>query len=123
MGTRSTGRALFAALRQFSEWWVDERPGVLCCQFADQDVIDTDAEHFDCQTCPVPAAFAWLDADNVEAWRIYGQCCTRFAVDLGLVPVHFQALIAGMGPDAVDDLMQRLAVIHDVLSPRQVQES
>lgn len=80
-------------------------------------MLDTDGEHFDCETCEVADALASLDADNADAWRVYGQCLSRFAVDLGLVPVQFKALVSGRSDADVVDLMERLAVIYDVLSP------
>jgi hypothetical protein len=83
----------------------------------DQEVLDTDAEHFDCATCPVAEAQSTLDRENVEAWQLYGRVCTRFAVDVGLVGDVLRAHVEGWPAADVVDLMERFAVLYDVLSP------
>jgi hypothetical protein len=60
---------------------------------------------------------ATLDAENRDAWRIYGQLCSRFAVDFGVAPDLLRALVDGWSPDDVVELMERLTVMYDVLSP------
>ncbi len=107
----------FAQLRSFCEFWAYDRPGLTCCQFVDDEVLETDGDYFDCETCAVADAVASLDPDNAEAWHLYGRVCTRFAVDFGMVPDVLRPLVAGWSPDAVADLFDRFAVMYDVLQP------
>jgi hypothetical protein len=62
-------------------------------------------------------ALASLDADNADAWAVYGQLCSRFAVDFNLAPALLRHLTEGRAADDVLDLVDRLAVMYDVLSP------
>jgi hypothetical protein len=62
-------------------------------------------------------ALASLDADNADAWSVYGQLCSRFAVDFHLAPALLRHLTEGRAVDDVLDLVDRLAVMYDVLSP------
>jgi hypothetical protein len=90
---------------------------VACCQVVDQDVLDTDAEQFDCETCPFVEMQATLDRDNEEAWSVYGRLGSRFLVDFGLIPDTLRRLVDGWPSAEVVDLMERLSVIHDVINP------
>jgi hypothetical protein len=65
----------------------------------------------------VADAQATLDRENVEAWDLYGRVCTRFAVDFGVVPELLRQLVDGWRPEDVVDLMERFAVMYDVLNP------
>jgi hypothetical protein len=87
----------------------------------DQDVLDTDAEHFDCETCPVRCMQGTLDAPNWEAWDIYHRLHARLVVDLKLAPVLFPVLVNGWPAPDVLELTERLAILHDVLAPMQSQ--
>lgn len=62
-------------------------------------------------------AQATLDSDNREAWGIYGRLCNRFTVDLHVAPVVMASCVEGWSADAVIDLVDRLALMHDVLNP------
>jgi hypothetical protein len=62
-------------------------------------------------------ALASLDLDNADAWSVYGQLCSRFAVDFHLAPELMRHLTEGRAADDVIDLVERLAVVYDVLSP------
>jgi hypothetical protein len=83
----------------------------------DQEVLDTDAEHFDCATCPVADAQDTLDRENQDAWQLYGRICTRFAVDMGVTADVLRAHVDGWPAADVVDLLERFAVMYDVLSP------
>lgn len=80
-------------------------------------MLDEESEHFDCDTCHVREVQATLDAENVEAWHLYHRLYGRMAVDLQLGPVLFPYLVAGWPAQDVLDLADRLAIVHDVLSP------
>ena len=71
----------------------------------------------DCDSCPMPAREASLDADNRFAWHVYGRVVTRLSADLGIGGEVFRALTAGLEPDDVIDLAERLRLMYDVLSP------
>jgi hypothetical protein len=60
---------------------------------------------------------ATLDDANVEAWGVYQQLNNRFAVDFGMVPDLFRAVVAGWAPEDVTALLERLDVMHAVLNP------
>lgn len=107
----------FAILRKFCEFWIDRRHSLPCCQFVDQDVIDSEPDDFDCDTCHLQIEFARLDTENARAWDLYGRLCSRFAVDAGIVPDLLRNLVDGWSPSDVVDALERCAVVHDVLNP------
>jgi hypothetical protein len=113
----------FVNLRSFCEFWTDERPGTACCQFVDQDVLDTDPDEFDCDTCVVRDRQADLWPENADAWRLYHQLVTRFLVDGQLLPVALTRLTADMTLEAFTDALDRLAVIYDVLQPPKAESA
>ncbi len=115
--TRSSTPSPFVNLRQFCEFWSDERPGAACCQFVDQEVLDSDPDQFDCQTCVVRERQADLWPENADAWRLYHQLCTRFLVDGALLAVALTRLTADLTGDQFTDTLDRLSVIYDVLQP------
>lgn len=62
-------------------------------------------------------AQATLDADNREAWGMYGRIVSRLTVDLHMAPVVFARAVDGMDSDEVLTLVDRLAVMHNILNP------
>lgn len=121
--SRSGTPSPFVNLRSFCEFWVDERPLLACCQFVDQDVLDTDPTEFDCDTCPVRERQADLWPENVAAWRLYHQLITRFLVDGQMLGTVFDRLTRELDVESFSDTLDRLAVMYDVLQPPPPQES
>lgn len=80
-------------------------------------MLDTDPEQFDCESCPLGEKLWTLDADNAEAWRLFGQVYTRLNVEWRLIPNMFERLVAGMDDADVMTLVDRLAIIFDIVNP------
>ena len=62
-------------------------------------------------------ALEGLLAENAEAWRIFRLLATRLLVDLGAGNTALDRLTADLDVEQFEDLMQRLALIYDVLYP------
>ncbi len=80
-------------------------------------MLETDGDQFNCETCPVACQQATLDAANVEAWGLYHRMGNRFAVDFHLTADLFRGLVAGWPAEDVVDVLERLSVMYDTLSP------
>jgi hypothetical protein len=88
---------------------------VPCCQTAQAEVIETDPEQFDCQTCPLAEHLGRLDEENVIAWTTFHRVCSRFAVETHAAPaIYAQALAATDNPDG---LTARVSLIYDAYYP------
>lgn len=98
-------------------FWIDEKPRTTCCLFATDEEIETEPEAYDCLNCSVAEALDGLDKENREAWVLYRKVMTRFAVEVGTVPLIFDRLTAGMDPEDFGDLVTRCALIFDELNP------
>jgi len=96
---------------------VDDRPHLNCCQTADDEAIEYEAETFDCEACPLLAMQDGLRPENVEAWRIFQVLVTRFTVDVGVAGQVFQGLMRDWLPDEVEDMTARLSILYDLLIP------
>jgi hypothetical protein len=83
----------------------------------DQEVLETDADAFDCTTCPLAAQQAALYRENVDAWHIFHTVGRRVVVQLGMGPEVFRQCVKDREPDEIVDLLDRLSLIHDVLDP------
>ena len=55
-----------------------------CCQFAEDDEIETDPDVFDCVACPVAQAAQDLWPENAEAWDLFQRLATIY--DLVMPP-------------------------------------
>lgn len=86
-------------------------------------MVETDVDQFDCQTCRVAESLESLDAENLVAWRLYHRIATRVVIDAGLGPAVFAASTRDLEPDAVDALVQRVGLIHDILQPPKPRET
>jgi hypothetical protein len=86
---------------------------------ADESLLSgEDAQNFDCQTCPLAERLEALDAENAEAWRIFGRIYSRLALDMpGFVEPFLARVLADYDTDDALDLSERLGVIYDVLNP------
>lgn len=73
---------------------------------------------FDCEACEFRCKVDGLDADNLEAWRLYGRMTMhRWVWDLDCGPWWVARVWGEVDEDAMDDLMQRVSVIYDTLHP------
>lgn len=79
--------------------------------------MESEPEQFDCDRCLFAAKCQTLDDANLDAWQTYHRCYTRFAMDWSLLPFRVQQETAGYEPDAVLDLLDRMALIYGVLQP------
>lgn len=60
-----------------------------------------------------------LDPDNTDAWEAYHTVANRFVQDAGVGAAVFARLIAEWPIEVVSDRLERLAIIHDLVSPRR----
>ncbi len=88
-----------------------------CCLHTDAETVETDPQAFDCDTCEVRRQWDGLDADNREAWTLYRKVSTRFAVERGLVASQVQRVLRRLDDEDADDLMTRLALVHESCCP------
>jgi hypothetical protein len=83
-----------------------------------EEEMTGDEEQFDCETCPVAQAITTLDADNREAWRLFGTLHCRFAVDVpGVAAPVLARVMEEKTADEATDLLSRLSIIYEVLHP------
>jgi hypothetical protein len=95
----------------------DDASRVVCCQTADDELLQYQPELFDCARCERYQQAALLDEPNRDAWGLYQQMARRFIVDLGIGPEVFRQLTAGRDPEDVVDRVARCAVIYDIFQP------
>lgn len=114
---RSGARNPFRSLRETCEFWVDERPRLLCCRFADDDTLNEEPDLFDCETCAVEAQLAGMDADNKRAWDLAHLLLSRFMHDTQSMGAVLTRLSADLDDEDFADLVRRLSMIYDVLMP------
>lgn len=107
----------FAQLREWAIWWEDTGRHTPCCLTADDDVIETDAQEFNCETCEVKTRRAALDPENTRAVDVFGQCVTRFCRETQTSALVLGCLTANDSPEQVVDLVARLEVLYDVFVP------
>jgi len=96
---------------------------VSCCQFAEDDEIETDPDVFDCVACPVAQAAQDLWPENAEAWDLFQRLATRLVVDVGLAAPGFQRVTEGFSVTEVHDLVERLATIYDLVMPPKTEQT
>lgn len=113
----------FAQLREFSEFWQFDVPSIACCLTADEDLEDDPDVCEDCNECPVAHWIDTLDAPNREAWRLYRQVVTRFTVDAQAIPLVLSRITADYDVDSFTELLDRFAVLHDVMCPPRSETS
>lgn len=90
-----------------------------CCQVVEQDVLDTDADQFDCEDCPLAAAQDALWPENAEAWTVFIELGQRVVREWGLAGSVWQTVIEGRTRQEAKDLMERIATIYDVMVPAE----
>ena len=91
----------------------------MCCQLADAEIIEQEADQFDCSACPLLEHSAMLDDENREAWSLYRACCNRFTHDLHAGSVVLDRLTQHLSADEFADCAERLRIIYDVMQPRK----
>ena len=73
---------------------------------------------FDCGTCVFRQQVDGLDADNLEAWAMYGRIQShRWIWDAQCGPWWIGTLFDGLEPEDRDELMDRVSIIYDTLHP------
>ncbi len=117
VGRRKNGGTPFAQLTEFCHWW-DTQERKSCCQFADDELLESDGQQFDCTTCTAPERLEELDPANREAWQVFGQVVSRLCVDVpGLVSPILARVVSDKSGDDATDLLQRMTLIYDAVSP------
>lgn len=98
---------------------------VTCCMRATDAEIHEDPGAYNCDVCPLASALVDLRMypENERAWYVYQQLASRFSVDTHTCAVVLERLTKDDEPDEFADLMQRLAVLYDVLQPQAAPES
>lgn len=114
---RWRSRPAFAQLREWAVWWDDTGKLTPCCLTADREVVETDAQEFQCDTCEVKARREALDPENVRAVDVFGRCVTRFCRETQTSALVLKCLTAQDSPEQVVDLVARLDVLYDVFVP------
>ena len=118
---RPSRRPRFGQLRTWAEFWADSvaTGHVVCCQLADDELVASEPEQYDCRSCVLIEHLTSLDADNQQAWEIYRACCNRFTQDLGAGSVVLDRLTQDMEPEDFVDVTDRLRLVYDILAPRK----
>lgn len=94
-----------------------DKPNLPCCLFASDEEVETDAQEFDCQACPVRDHLDGLWPENRAAWTLYQRIVNRLTYDCGLIGSLFESAVQGADFEERVELMQRLAIIYDALVP------
>jgi hypothetical protein len=84
----------------------------------DREVVDTDPEEFDCASCELARKQDELWAENIDAWQVFQDLARRFVVDVGIGALVLERHLADRGIADALDLVDRLALIYDVVCPR-----
>ena len=90
---------------------------VLCCQVVDDDILEQEAEQFDCSACLLQEHSSALDTENQEAWALYRSRCNRFTQDLRAGAVVLDRLTQHLSAEEFSEMAERLRIIYDVVSP------
>ncbi len=98
---------------------MDERPHYVCCQSATDEDLGEEPEQFDCANCHVANALDDLWPENVEAWRLFQRLASRLVVDAHLGTWAMLRLTARRTPSEAEALLDRLALLYDLLLPVQ----
>jgi hypothetical protein len=85
--------------------------------FADDETVETDADVFDCQACPVVDALDGLWPENRAAWTLSRQILSRFTYDTRSVALALDRATRDLDPAAWLELVERLAMIYDFVYP------
>lgn len=81
-------------------------------------MLRQEAEQFDCTLCSAPERLEELDTANREAWHVFGQVCRRICHDIpGLAAPVMARVVKDKDPEEATDLLERLSLIYDAVSP------
>lgn len=80
-------------------------------------MVASDPEAFNCETCPVRTLQAALDRDSQRALTIWAHIGRRFVLEHGLAGWTLQRLTRGWTDEEQTDLIERLALLYDMLVP------
>lgn len=100
---------------------MDQKPQVLCCQWADDEQLQNEPDLFQCETCPVAEHLEGLDAANAQAWTIFQQLATRLVVDAKLGPEVFRRMTEDV--EEIEPLLTRLGILYDVMMPPKAEQA
>ncbi len=89
----------------------------MCCEEADEEQLRYEADLFDCERCPVARARDEVWPENLDAWRIFQRMAARVVVETQIGPEVFRRLTEDRTPGEIEDVIDRLAVIHQWLVP------
>lgn len=89
----------------------------------DEDV-EGDSEAYDCDDCEVSQYWQDLEADaaNLDAWRLFHQIVGRFTIETHATGIALERLTVGLEPEAFADLLDRFAILFDVMCPPSSKE-
>lgn len=79
--------------------------------------MEDEAEHIDCETCPIAQAQADLSPENAEAWRLFNLCGSRVSQQFGLGNLILSKACERWTVDETTDLVERLDIILAELAP------
>jgi hypothetical protein len=94
---------------------------VPCCQFADEESLEHDAEVYNCDTCPVLEERSKLSAGNLRALQTYQLLARRVVVDFRLEGLVFDGLRLRLTADETRRLVEQLDLIHAERCPTPIQ--
>lgn len=85
---------------------------------ASPDLVESESEVFDCDTCEHKRQLDGLDADNVEAWGFYARLLAhRWVWDWQVGPWRLDQLTRDLDEDRRELLLARVSVIYDTFHP------
>jgi len=89
----------------------------VCCQFADEETLATEAETFDCETCAVSRHVDGLDMDNRRAWDLAQGLFVRLIAETDSFGPVLARITSDLDVEQFEDTLRRLTLIYDVLAP------
>jgi hypothetical protein len=85
--------------------------------------VESDPSAFDCETCPVRQRHEALDERSRRAIGIWGRVNRRYITEAGLTATLLTDLTQDWEPSDRVDLLDRLALMYDVLVPSAADET
>lgn len=99
---------------------MDAGQHAVCCRASDPEIVDSEPDMFQCDTCEFRLRVDGLDPDNVAAWRFYAKLTShRWLHDMQAGPWWLQQIAGGLDEDERDEVLDRIDVIYDTLHPKQ----
>lgn len=88
-----------------------------CCQTADDEALEHDAELFNCEACPYHEKRESLSEANRVALETFGLLARRIVVDFQLAPLVFEALTIKVSRERARLLVESLDLIYSIRCP------